>query len=114
MKISANTFSKLLEVSEKSFYRWKSKDHKILINLIDKYFNEDDIKEFIENGKINRLENDDYKASNEDFKKEIIDTIESAFDNLYLQTISRMSRLEEIDNKVVKSSKIVNKNKIKE
>jgi hypothetical protein len=56
MKINANTFSKLLEVSEKSFYRWKSKDHKLLINLIDKYFNESDIKEFIENGKINRFD----------------------------------------------------------
>lgn len=56
MKINASTFSKLLEVSEKSFYRWKSKDHKLLINLIDNYFNENDIKEFIENGKINRFD----------------------------------------------------------
>ena len=47
MKINAHTFSKILEISEKSFYRWKSKDHRLLVSLIDTYFTEDDIKEFI-------------------------------------------------------------------
>lgn len=56
MKINANTFSKILEISEKSFYRWKSKDHRLLVSLIDTYFTEDDIKEFIKNGKINRFD----------------------------------------------------------
>lgn len=95
MKINANTFSKLLEISEKSFYRWKSKDHKLLVNLIDKYFTEDDIKEFIENNRINRLDkfekyinknilNNEYMKDNEsskyiakkyfEFIKEIIHT----------------------------------------
>lgn len=65
-KITAKNFSKLLEISEKSFYRWKSKDHKLLINLIDKYFREDDLTEFLETGKIKRLEKvEDFNIENE-------------------------------------------------
>ena len=34
----AQIYSKLLNVSEKSYYRWKAKDHSFLIKLLEKYF----------------------------------------------------------------------------
>lgn len=52
----AEIYSKILEVSEKSYYRWKSKDHPILINLIEKYFSDDDLKEFLKTKRIKRFE----------------------------------------------------------
>lgn len=52
----AEIYSKILEVSEKSYYRWKSKDHPILINLIEKYFSDDDLEEFFTTGKIKKFE----------------------------------------------------------
>jgi len=68
MKITALTFSKLLEVSEKSFYRWKSKDHKILVELINTYFDETDIKEWIKDQKISKFDILE-KTLNEKYKK---------------------------------------------
>jgi len=56
MKTRVQIFSQLLEISEKSFYRWRSKDHIKLLSLLEKYFNEDDIEEFLETGKIVKLE----------------------------------------------------------
>jgi len=44
--------SDLLEVSENSYFRWKAKDHTALINLIEKHFNDEEIVEFLNNGKI--------------------------------------------------------------
>lgn len=52
----AEIFSQLFEISTKSFYRWKSKDHILLIDLIEKYFEDDDIAEFLKTGKISRFE----------------------------------------------------------
>ncbi|MEA3450610.1 MAG: hypothetical protein U9Q83_01760 [Bacteroidota bacterium] len=52
----ATLFSKLLNISDKSFYRWKSKDHKLLIDLLEKYFEDSDIKEFLETSEISRFE----------------------------------------------------------
>ena len=53
---SAEIYSKILEVSEKSYYRWKSKDHTVLMNLLEKYFSENDLQEFLETGKIQNQE----------------------------------------------------------
>ena len=44
--------SDLLEVSENSYFRWKAKDHPALISLIEKHFNDEEIVEFLNNGKI--------------------------------------------------------------
>lgn len=52
----AEIYSKILEVSEKSYYRWKSKDHPILINLLEKYFSDDELKEFLNTKKIQKFE----------------------------------------------------------
>ncbi len=53
---SAEIYSKILEVSENSYYRWKSKDHTVLMNLLEKYFSENDLQEFLETGKIQNQE----------------------------------------------------------
>lgn len=52
----AEIFSQLFEISTKSFYRWKSKDHILLIDLMEKYFEDDDVSEFLKTGKISRFE----------------------------------------------------------
>lgn len=82
-KITAKNYSKLLEISEKSFYRWKNKNHKILIALIDKYFSEDDLIEFLETGKIKRLE----KVEDFNIENEIIN-IKKRIDDLEKRTIN--------------------------
>jgi hypothetical protein len=46
--------SDLLGISEKSFYRWKE-DRKIF-KLLEKYFTDEDIKDFLENNKIEKLD----------------------------------------------------------
>ena len=43
-------------ISEKSYYHWRRVSHPKLIQLLEKYFTEDDLTEFIETGKIERLE----------------------------------------------------------
>ena len=48
--------SDLLEVSENSYFRWKAKDHTALIELIERYFDDSDIEEFMRSGKIQRLD----------------------------------------------------------
>lgn len=53
----SEVMSNLLEISENSYYRWKKKDHIKLITLIEKYFTTKDLEEFIEIGKISRIEN---------------------------------------------------------
>jgi len=50
-------FSDLLQISEKSVYRWKSKDHQKLILLLEKYFTKNDLEEFIQTGKIQKFDN---------------------------------------------------------
>jgi hypothetical protein len=48
--------SKLLEISENSYFRWKKKDHVSLICLLEKYHTKEEIKEFLETGKISKME----------------------------------------------------------
>lgn len=50
------SLAELLEISEKSVYRWKTKDHIKLMSLLDKYFTKEDIEEWIEYGTIEKLE----------------------------------------------------------
>ena len=52
------TMSQLLEISEKSYYVWKSKTHTKLIKLIEDTFSEKDLKEYLSgpNGKISKFE----------------------------------------------------------
>lgn len=60
--------SKLLEISENSYFRWKKKDHVILINFLEKYFTKEDLEEFVTNGKIERMD----KLKEMDFQKDKI------------------------------------------
>lgn len=56
-------YSKILDISEKSYYRWKAKDHKTLVLLIEKYFTDKELEEFLNTGRIKRFEakqNNDY------------------------------------------------------
>ena len=48
--------AEFLEIGEKSYYVWKNKSHKQLINFIEKYFTEEDLREFLETGEIGFLE----------------------------------------------------------
>ncbi len=57
IKISLPTImSKLLNISEKSYYRWKKKDHSKLIDLIETHFTKEELQEFLETGKIEKQE----------------------------------------------------------
>lgn len=56
MKTRSTVMSELLEISENSYFRWKKKDHSILIKLLEKYFTKEDLIEFLNTNKINRLE----------------------------------------------------------
>ncbi len=49
---------KMLGNTDKSYYRWKEEGRPI-IAFLEKYFNEEDLKEFLETGEISRLESDD-------------------------------------------------------
>ncbi|WP_323590835.1 hypothetical protein [Aliarcobacter butzleri] len=49
-------YSKILDISEKSYYRWKAKDHKTLVSLIEKYFTDKELEEFLNTGRIKRFE----------------------------------------------------------
>jgi hypothetical protein len=66
----SEVMSNLLEISENSYYRWKKKDHIKLITLIEKYFTTKDLQEFIEIGKIMRIEdNKDQELLNNEASK---------------------------------------------
>lgn len=52
----AQIYSKLLNISEKSYYRWKAKDHIFLIKLLEKYFLDEEIEEFLLTGKIQKFD----------------------------------------------------------
>jgi hypothetical protein len=47
--------SKLIGISEKSYYVWKKKTHKDLISLLEKYFTNEDLEEFLETGEIRKF-----------------------------------------------------------
>ena len=57
MESHSNIMSQLLEVSEKSYYRWRSKDHKKLIELIESNFNDLQLVEFLKTGRIQSKNN---------------------------------------------------------
>jgi len=59
--------SLILEISENSYFRWKKKDHVVLINLIELYFTQDDLSEYLNTGKIERFE--DMKNFDNEAKK---------------------------------------------
>lgn len=48
--------SKLLEISEKSYYVWKKKTHTKLINLIEVNFSKEELDEYLKSGKISKFE----------------------------------------------------------
>lgn len=52
-----DTISMVCEITPKNYYNWKNKSHKILISLLEKYFAEEELKEFLKSGKILRFEN---------------------------------------------------------
>ena len=55
-KIHAKTFARLLNISDKSFYVWKRKTHIDLIKILEQYFSEDEMEEFLSSGKIQKFE----------------------------------------------------------
>ncbi|WP_152184555.1 hypothetical protein [Sulfurimonas indica] len=56
MKKHSTVMSELLEISENSYFRWKKKDHIVLIDLIETYFSTEDLIEFLNTGKIEKYE----------------------------------------------------------
>lgn len=46
----------LCGIGQKSYYVWKNKSHIELINLIEKYFAKEDLQEFLQTGKIQKLD----------------------------------------------------------
>jgi hypothetical protein len=71
--------SKLLDCTLSSYYNW-DKQNRPIINLLEKYFEQRDIEEFLENGKINKFEQkqtfDNFLKS---LKKQYFDFISSKF-----------------------------------
>lgn len=47
---------KILDISDKTYYNWKNQSRPI-ISLLEKYFTEEDIQEFLDTGKIFKFEN---------------------------------------------------------
>lgn len=47
---------KILDISDKTYYNWKNQ-YRPIISLLEKYFTTKDLEEFIETGKISRIEN---------------------------------------------------------
>ncbi|WP_323589152.1 hypothetical protein [Aliarcobacter butzleri] len=62
----------LCQISENSYFRWKKKDHSKLIDLIETYFTDEDINEFIETNQIKKFDKiihviDNYMIKNKSF-----------------------------------------------
>ncbi|MCT7576500.1 hypothetical protein [Aliarcobacter butzleri] len=66
-----NTLVKILGNSKKTIYRWKEEKRPI-IALLEKYFTEKDLEEFITNGKINRLEPNNNVIANNDLIYDVL------------------------------------------
>ena len=62
----------ICEIGEKSYYVWKNKSHKKLIELIEKYFTKEDLQEFLQTGKIKKY--DIIKNYNYDELLELLNT----------------------------------------
>lgn len=54
--------SKLFDFNSSTYYRWK-KEGRPIIALLEKYFKKEDLEEFLETGKIAKLENADKYSS---------------------------------------------------
>lgn len=53
-----NTICNILGIARRTYFHWqKSSDKAYAINLFNKYFTKEDLQEFIETGKISRIEN---------------------------------------------------------
>lgn len=59
-----DTIVKILDVSKNSYWNWKNQNRPI-ITLLEKYFSKDDLKEFLDTGKISKLE--EISSSKKDF-----------------------------------------------
>ncbi len=51
----AKFIADILEVSERTIFRWK-KENKLVTEILDKYFTDEDLEEFIKTRKINKFE----------------------------------------------------------
>ncbi|OGS70805.1 MAG: hypothetical protein A3F91_09840 [Flavobacteria bacterium RIFCSPLOWO2_12_FULL_35_11] len=72
-----NTLSKLLGNSPKSISNWK-KENRPIISLLYKYFIKEDLEEFLETGKIKKLEL---------IKDKTVDEIEECFRNKHNEAV---------------------------
>lgn len=58
------TMSKMFKNTERTIYAWK-KENRPIINFLEKYFNKEDLIEFLNNGKCSKLESlDSYNPNN--------------------------------------------------
>ena len=72
--------SELCGINERTYYVWKNKSHIKLVNLINEYFSEEDIKEYLEEGKINKLERLEELLEIEKRYKQIIEITQNDFE----------------------------------
>ncbi len=64
-----NTICKILGIARRTYFHWqKSDDKSYAINLLNKYFNKNELEEFINSGKISRLEVQYYVLNNKVLK----------------------------------------------
>ena len=67
--------SDLLGISEKSYYRWK--EERKIFALLEKYFTDDDIKNFLETGNIEKQDRLKELLEIEEKYKKIIEIIDN-------------------------------------
>jgi len=67
--------SNLCDISEKSYYVWKNKSHKKLINLLEKYFTKKDLEEFLLTQEISKFEPPKSLENNEEELKKTISNL---------------------------------------
>lgn len=60
--IKNNLIAHLLENSDRTVARWRNEDRKI-VRFLDEYFTNQDISEFLKNGKISRLDRQDVNSN---------------------------------------------------
>ncbi len=58
-------YMELFDFSRPTYYKWKREGNKAL-QLISKYFNDEDLQEFLKTGKVSRLEKNNINISDED------------------------------------------------
>ena len=96
------TICKLLDISQTSYYRWK--EERAIIPMLEKYFTEEELSQFLREGKIDKLEQLNIQNSKmEDFLLK---------NSLHKIIIKSTLPIDENDNIVVKLLKaILNKNR---